>query len=201
MDMTTRRALLAGTGVLAAGTLATVTLLRKPAAPVVLTLAPASPPEAAKLQTLAALRRTDPPAAPADAALVDEQGVQHHLSEFAGRGLVVNLWATWCMPCVAELPSLNALARKVAGDGILVLPLSSDHGGVAVVRKFYQAHGIDALPVWIDGRGEATRAWGARGIPTTLVIDRRGREVGRLEGGADWGSEAAVGEIRKLAGG
>jgi thiol-disulfide isomerase/thioredoxin len=200
MHVTTRRALLAGGGVLAAGTLAMVTLLRKPQPPVILTLAPASPSEPAKLETIAALIRTNPPVPPPDAALVDAQGEVHHLSEFAGKGLVVNLWATWCMPCVAELPSLNALARTLAGDGILVLPLSSDHGGARVVSKFYQAHGIDALPIWTDHNGEVSRAWGVRGIPTTLVIDRRGREVGRLEGGADWASDEAVGEIRKLAG-
>ena len=109
-------------------------------------------------------------------------------------------WATWCVPCVAELPALAALARRLRGEGILVLPASSDRGGAAAVEAFYRGHAIEGLPVWLDPKGAAAQAWGARGIPTTLIIDRAGRERARAEGALDWASEAAVAEIKRLVG-
>ena len=198
MKLATRRALIAGGGVVAAGTVAAVALLRKPDGPVIHTLLPGAP--AVQVGTIERLTRTDPPTIPAAAGFQDGDGMPRTLGDYAGRGLVVNLWATWCVPCVVEMPELQALARKVAGDGILVLPLSSDRGGAEVVRRFYAANRIDALPVLLDPRGEAARAWGSRGLPTTLVIDRQGRERGRVEGAIDWASAATIAELKRLAG-
>jgi thiol-disulfide isomerase/thioredoxin len=196
MRMTTRRAALTAAGALAAATLAAVALLRKPAPDV---LTPRAP-EAVRLQDMAALVPTDPPRPPPAASFTDAAGATHGLGEFAGKVVVVNLWATWCQPCIAELPSLAALARRGAAEGIVVLPISSDHGGAAVVRHYYAAHGIEDLGVWLDPKGDVAQALGARGIPTTLIIDRQGRERTRLEGGADWASDAALAAIRKAAG-
>jgi thiol-disulfide isomerase/thioredoxin len=134
------------------------------------------------------------------ATFLDGEGTTRRLADYAGRGLVVNLWATWCVPCVVEMPELQELAHKVAGDGILVLPLSSDRGGAEVVRRFYANNGITGLPLLLDPRGEAARAWGSRGLPTTLVIDRQGREVGRVEGAIDWASAATIAELRRVVG-
>jgi len=113
---------------------------------------------------------------------------------------VLNLWATWCVPCVAEMPALDALARLVARDGVAVLTLSSDRGGAPPVERFYHEKGIQTLPVLLDQHGDAARTLGARGIPTTLLIDRSGKERGRLEGAADWASADSVSVIRKLIG-
>jgi thiol-disulfide isomerase/thioredoxin len=172
-------------------------ILRKPQAQVIATPLAAHP---VALQSLDGLVMTEPPVAPASAVLVDADGAEHGLGSFAGKGLVVNLWATWCVPCVAEMPALQALARAVADAGILVLPLSSDRGGAAVVAKFYAAHSITGLPVWLDPKGAAASAWGARGLPTTLLVDRQGRERARFEGAADWASAASVAAIRRLLG-
>jgi thiol-disulfide isomerase/thioredoxin len=195
----TRRAALVGFGAAAAGTLAVASILRKPPPPVVFSpvVEPAQPD--AGLQPITALVETAHPAPPADVAFSDASGASFHLSEFAGSGLVVNLWATWCVPCVVELPTLAALRGKLSGDKIVVLALSVDRGGAPVVEKFLAAHHLD-LQVWLDPKGEATRAWGARGIPTTLIIDRHGLERGRLEGSADWASEASVARIKALVG-
>lgn len=197
MQVQTRRALLAGTATLAAGTVAAATLLRKPATPAVATLIQAP---AVALEGPEALRRIEPATAPAPARFFDADGAEHTLADFAGRGVVVNLWATWCVPCVAEMPALQAAARLLVPEGIVVLPLSSDRGGAAVVRKFYDSHGIDALPVWLDPKGDLARAWGARGLPTTFIIDREGRLRAKLEGGADWAGAAMLAAIRALVG-
>lgn len=198
MNVTTRRALIGAGGVAVAGTVAAVALLGKPGpAPLIHTLVPAAPP-AVKVGTIAQLRRAEPPTIPAAARFLDGEGAERSLADYLGKGLVVNLWATWCVPCVAEMPELQGLARAVAGDGILVLPLSGDRGGAEVVRRFYAANRIDALPVLLDPRGEAARAWGARGLPTTLIIDRQGRERGRVEGAIDWEGPATLAEIRRL---
>ena len=127
-------------------------------------------------------------------------GTVRTLADYAGQGIVLNLWATWCVPCVAEMPALDALARLVAGDGVAVLALSSDRGGAPPVERFYRDKNIQTLPVLLDPRGDAARAVGARGIPTTLLIDRAGKERGRLEGAADWASAEFVEAIRRMAG-
>ena len=191
-----RRALLI-VGAAGVGSLAVAWRLGKPRVHTPLT-GPA--PDGARLPGIEALQRTDPPAPLPPAALVDAGGVVHGLAEFAGAGLVINLWATWCVPCVAELPALAVLARRLKDSSIRVLALSSDRGGAAVVASYYRQHGIEGLAVWLDPTGEAARVWGARGIPTTIIVDRAGRERGRLEGAADWASEAAVATVRGLVG-
>ena len=130
----------------------------------------------------------------------DAEGAPRRLADFAGRGLLVNLWATWCGPCVAEMPALDRTQAALAGDGVLVLALSSDRGGRAVVEKFYGDKGIRHLGVWLDPRGGAGRALGVRGLPTTLVVNRAGLEAARLEGAAEWDTPAMLATVRRLLG-
>jgi hypothetical protein len=87
----------------------------------------------------------------------------------------------------------------LAPNDIAVLPLSSDRGGADAVRAFYQEHKITGLPVLLDPRGVAARACHAQGIPTSLIIDAKGRERARLEGSADWSTRDAAAMVRKLA--
>jgi thiol-disulfide isomerase/thioredoxin len=182
MAVITRRVLLA-----AGGTLAAVPWARKP--------------RAADLKSLAqALQPMDPPAAAPDIRFVDAEGRTHHLSEFRGHGMVLNFWATWCAPCVAEMPSLAALSRTLAPADIAVLPLSSDHGGAVAVQAFFARHAIAGLPVLLDPQGAAARTFGAEGIPTSVIIDKQGRAQARLEGSADWSTPEAAAAVRKLTG-
>jgi thiol-disulfide isomerase/thioredoxin len=134
----------------------------------------------------------------AEAVFRDADGTERRLADFAGKGLVVNLWATWCPPCVEEMPTLDRLARQVRGDGIEVLALSQDRGGADAVRAFYARTGVRHLGVWLDPRGAAGRAWGARRLPTTLIVDRAGREAARLEGITEWDAAPMVARIRAL---
>jgi thiol-disulfide isomerase/thioredoxin len=197
MALATRRAAMAGAAVLAAATVAVATLWRKPEV-----FTPVSGPDEAHvdLQSMAALKLLDPPRAVPAITFTDADGTPYGLDKFAGRGVVLNLWATWCAPCVAELPSLAALARALGEAHVVVLPLSSDRGGAAVVRRFYEERGIVGLGVWLDPKGAAEGALKIRGVPTTLLIDAAGRERARLEGAADWAAPDAQATIRHLLG-
>jgi thiol-disulfide isomerase/thioredoxin len=196
MQIDRRHVLLAGAATLASGTVAAATLWRKPDVPIATLIELDAP----ALRPLGRILPSDRPAAPPPAGFTDADGKAMTLGSYAGHGLVVNLWATWCAPCVAEMPALQEASRKLAADGILVLPLSSDRGGTAVVRRFYEAHAITGLPILLDPRGDAGRSWSARGLPTTLLIDRRGQERARLEGGFDWSADAALATVRSLLG-
>ena len=130
----------------------------------------------------------------------DASGAEHTAAELAGQGVVLNFWATWCVPCVAEMPALDELARLVARDKVAVLALSSDRGGAAAVERFYKEKGIRTLAVLLDPRGDAARAFGSRAIPTTVVINRAGQERGRFEGAADWANAVSVAKLRQVFG-
>nr|WP_314073922.1 TlpA disulfide reductase family protein [uncultured Roseococcus sp.] len=131
---------------------------------------------------------------------LDAEGRERTVADFAGQGLVLNLWATWCPPCVAEMPSLERLAAALAAEKVAVLPLSSDRGGQAVVETFYRRVGLTGLGVWMDPRGAAARALGARGLPTTVIVDRSGQERARLEGDAAWDRPDMIAAVRRLVG-
>ena len=131
-------------------------------------------------------------------ALRFEDGAGHPLSldDFRGRPVVLNLWATWCVPCRQEMPALGRLQREFDKSRLLVLPVSIDRRGAPVVRQFYRDLGLAALGVYIDRSGEAAGDLGAIGLPTTLFIDRDGREVGRKSGPAEWDSPDIAALIR-----
>jgi thiol-disulfide isomerase/thioredoxin len=128
----------------------------------------------------------------------DAEGKPYDLGAFPGQMLLVNLWATWCAPCVKEMPSLDRAQASLKQEGWTVLPLSSDRAGKPVVQSFYEKTGLKNLGIWLDPRGECARAVSARGLPTSLVIDRDGREVARLEGEAEWDAPAMLDALRRL---
>jgi thiol-disulfide isomerase/thioredoxin len=139
-----------------------------------------------------------PPEAPPDGVFLDTGGAAHTIASFLGHGMVINFWATWCQPCIAEIPSLVALSQALAPHDIAVLPLSSDRGGAQTVAAWFEQHGITGLPVLLDPRGALATAWGGKGIPTTHIIARDGKERARLEGAADWSTPASIELIRRL---
>lgn len=177
-------------------------LTRRQAAALAATLAIAAKPRQAGAAAdggLSKLRETPegrPP--PEGLVFLDAEGRETGFAAFRGRGLVVNFWATWCPPCVAEMPSLDRAQALLAPEGIEVLPLSSDRGGLAQVAPFYARAAIRHLRIWLDPRGAAGRALGVRGLPTTLILDRAGRETGRLEGEAEWDRPELLAAIRRL---
>ncbi len=127
-------------------------------------------------------------------------GARLSLADYAGHGLVVNLWATWCGPCVAEIPSLSAVAPVLRQSGVLVLPISIDLSGAQVVKPFYASHRITGLPILLDTSGAVMTALNTDGIPLTIVVNGAGDIVGRVEGAANWDTPATVSAILALTG-
>ncbi len=121
------------------------------------------------------------------------------LGAYKGHILVVNLWATWCGPCVDELPTLAALAGEIHAFGGLVLPISIDTNGAKAVQPFYALHGITNLPVLLDPNGDNLDILSTDGVPITLVVNPEGRLVARLEGAADWNTPRVRAFLQSLA--
>ncbi len=112
------------------------------------------------------------------------------LADLRGRVVLLNFWATWCGPCAAEMPSLDRLEAMLGGDGFTVVAISEDRSP-AVIQPFFEQLGIRRLARYHDPAGALARAFGIRGLPTTALIDRHGRVIGRMEGPAEWDSAEA----------
>lgn len=141
---------------------------------------------------VAAFQPAADPAPAAEATFVGADGRPLSLADLRGSGVVLNFWATWCVPCVAEMPALDRLDGRLADQGIEVVALSSDRGGAAVVEAFYAEHAIGNLAVALDPGMRAARALGVQGLPTTILVNADGREMGRLMGAAEWDSAEAI---------
>jgi thiol-disulfide isomerase/thioredoxin len=118
------------------------------------------------------------------------------LSDFKGRLVLVNFWATWCGPCIREMPTLLNLQKKLGGKDFQVIALSEDRKGWPVITPFLTENNLTDLPVFYDPRGKASRALGVKGLPTTILFDRSGRELGRLAGVAEWDADEVLALIR-----
>jgi len=118
----------------------------------------------------------------------DGEGNESTLADFRGRVVLLNVWATWCVPCREEMPTLDRLQAELGGPAFEVLALSIDRAGPDAVREFYAEIGIENLALHIDPSAKAMFALGVVGLPTTILIDREGNELGRLVGPAEWDS-------------
>ncbi|HLG87853.1 MAG TPA: TlpA disulfide reductase family protein [Alphaproteobacteria bacterium] len=124
-----------------------------------------------------------------------------NLDAYKGKPLIINLWATWCAPCVKEMPSLAKLAAELKDQGVAVVAISEDRGGKFVVDPFLKDHQIEGLPVYLDKTMSTGKAFKATTIlPMTLLIDAKGEEVGRVYGDRDWDTAESKAEITKLFG-
>jgi len=129
----------------------------------------------------------------------DGDGNATDLAQLRGNVVLLNVWATWCPPCRKEMPSLDRLQGQLAGEGLRVVALSIDKGaaGLPAVKAFYASLGIRNLRVYNDPEGNAGFELGAPGVPVTFLIDREGREIGRLTGPAEWDGPEATALIRR----
>lgn len=132
-----------------------------------------------------------PPQPAPEVAFTDAEGRPTSIADFAGTPTLVNLWATWCQPCLREMPSLQRLQAKLAGR-LTVAAVSEDRAGAKLVNPFVAEQKLQDLKIYLDPKGDVARAFDVRGLPTSIVLDRAGRVVGKVEGPAEWDSDTMI---------
>ena len=121
-----------------------------------------------------------------DFQLKDQAGKELNLASLKGKPLLINLWATWCAPCIAELPQLDAIAAKNAA--VKVLTINQDTEKLGGVAKFLTERGVTTLEPWLNPDNSVMFQYDAQQLPTTVLYDSSGREVWRTSGPRDWAS-------------
>jgi thiol-disulfide isomerase/thioredoxin len=131
-----------------------------------------------------------------DISFVDGEGATKSLNDWRGRVVLLNIWATWCLPCREEMAALDKLQAELGGKDFQVVAVNIDRGGGDKPKNFLAETGATHLSLYTDPTGKLFAALKAVGMPTTLLLDRDGHEIGRLIGPANWGSPAALALIK-----
>ena len=126
-----------------------------------------------------------------DVVFEDMGGKPKTLADFKGKPLLVNIWATWCGPCIAEMPTLERLAAQRAGK-LQVIAISQDMKGRPVVAEWWNKQGFKTLTTYVDAKADLGFALGGGSLPTTILYDANGKEVWRMVGGAEWDAPAQL---------
>jgi thiol-disulfide isomerase/thioredoxin len=138
------------------------------------------------------------PQAVMDGPFQSLDGTARKLSDFKGKVLIVNLWATWCAPCIKEMPALARLNKALPADKFQVLAISLDRSGPQAVSDFWARLALDGLQPFIDPTAKLGFTLQTQGMPTTLILDANGLEIARVSGALAWDAPGIVDQIRKL---
>ena len=141
----------------------------------------------------------DTPAPIPEAVLLDAADAEHSLSDYKGKWVVLNFWATWCAPCRHEMPSLDRL--QTAMPEIAVVPVATGRNPVTGIERFFAEAGIKTLPILRDPKSELARGMAVMGLPVTVILNPEGEEVARLIGDAEWDSPSAKAIMAALVAG
>ena len=142
---------------------------------------------------------TNTPPAP-EVAFFDAAHTRLSLADFHGSVVLLNFWATWCKPCVAEMPELEQLQEALAEQGVRVLTVAAGNQMGKSPEAFFQEHDLDALTLHQDPHARLLAAFGSQRVPSTYLIDRDGRVLGGVVGAAThWAAPAAIAALEKLA--
>ncbi|WP_020590937.1 TlpA family protein disulfide reductase [Kiloniella laminariae] len=136
----------------------------------------------------------DPPVPVPIESFEDEEGNLRSLKDFEGQVLLLNFWATWCPPCIKEMPDLDKLQAELGNVSFRVVTLSEDRGGLKQVVPFLNDNALKNLPPYVDVKGRVARAFGLKGLPSTYLINKEGLIVGALIGPFEWSAP----EVKKL---
>lgn len=120
-----------------------------------------------------------------------EDGSEMSMDSFKGKVTVLNFWATWCAPCRHEMPQLSQLQTDLGGDDFEVVTVATGRNEPVAMRAFFDEIEVDNLPLHTDARQTFARKMGVLGLPVTVVLDRKGNEIARMQGDADWSSDNA----------
>ena len=120
-----------------------------------------------------------------------ENGGEGRLSDYQGKYVLLNFWATWCAPCRKEMPMLADLQTELGGDQFEVVTLATGRNSPMGMKKFFEEIGVDNLPLHRDPKADVGREMGVFGLPITVILDPEGNEIARLQGDADWSSDSA----------
>jgi thiol-disulfide isomerase/thioredoxin len=140
---------------------------------------------------MVAFVKKSPPEPLPEVSFTGKDGAPLTLAAFKGKAILLNLWATWCAPCRKEMPSLDRLQKELGSNKFEVVALAVDRTGLDGARKFLEETKIESLKLYADQTARSGTALKAVGMPTTILIDAEGRELGRLAGPAEWDSPEA----------
>ncbi|MBO4521453.1 MAG: TlpA family protein disulfide reductase [Alphaproteobacteria bacterium] len=132
------------------------------------------------------------------AEFLNEKGDKVSLRDFSGKIVLVNIWTTSCPQCVIELPMLDRLQKDMGGVKFQVIAISSDFEPLPLLRRFWVNRGIKNLKIYSDPQALFAQAADVKGLPTTFLIDEKGREVGRIRGITEWNGPKIKAQIRDL---
>ncbi|MEM8630451.1 MAG: TlpA disulfide reductase family protein [Pseudomonadota bacterium] len=134
------------------------------------------------------------------AIFMGEDGSEMTLADYGGSYILLNFWATWCAPCLKEMPSLNNLQAELGNDNFKVVTIATGRNPEAAVNRFFDENAITELTKHKDPRQKLAREMAVLGLPITVLLDPEGREIARLRGDAEWDSESAKNIVRALTG-
>lgn len=123
---------------------------------------------------------------PLELRFQDAVGAARNLAAFHGRVVLINLWATWCAPCITEMPALDRLQAKLGGADFEIVAIALDRQGEPLVRPFFDKLALTRLALYLDPSNAVSRDLEARALPISVLVDRDGREIGRVVGPAEW---------------
>lgn len=154
--------------------------------------------EAMRQGDMRKLRFLETPVASSDVPFLDADGQEMTLADLQGKFIVLNFWATWCAPCLEEMPLLSALQEAMGGDDLEVVTIATGRNPAPAMQRFFARIAVDNLPLYTDETQDLARDMEVLGLPVTVILDREGREIARMQGSADWSSENAMAILQTL---
>lgn len=130
---------------------------------------------------------------------IDQSGKKITNANLVGKVSLINLWATWCSPCVKELPSIDRLAKSVSQENVKIYAVSQDRAGNKIVPAYFQKLNLQNLTIYLDNQGSLMTAFKTPVLPTTVIIDKNGMEIARLVGGISWDSPEVINYLKKVS--
>ena len=129
------------------------------------------------------------------------EGGEGRLSDYAGKYVVLNFWATWCAPCRKEMPQLSQLQAELGGEAFEVVTIATGRNPPQAMQRFFEEIGVDNLPLHMDPKQQLAREMAIMGLPITLILNPDGQEIARMRGDADWSSDSAKAIVSALVSG